>query len=204
MIPAVLQQIEVGQRSFALYIPDPVFIRQAFAEGTLSSPYWSQVWPSAIGLSLFLLQHTELLAGKKVLELGAGLGLPSIVAAAWAAGVLCTDKEPGAIEMVQRSAAFHRLQHLQAMVMDWRAPDEIHADIVLLSDVNYETEHFQQLRQLIDQLTDRGITVILSTPQRLMAKDFITPLLSLCSEQHSFEVQHHAKAVAISVLLLQA
>lgn len=204
MIPSVLQEIMVGETAYDLYVPDPNFIKQAFAEGRLSFPYWSQVWPSAIGLSLFLLQHGELLSGKRVLELGAGLGLPSIVAAKTAVEVLCTDKEKAAVDLVQQSAVMHRLGNLRTAVMDWNNLSNPETDIVLLSDVNYEPQNFQQLRQMIDGLLLQGITIILSTPHRLMAKDFILPLLPSCNLQQTYTVVHQKEEVGVAVLVLQS
>src|SRR5688572_33367426 len=40
----------------------------------------SQVWPSAIALSEFIVSNQQLVHNKNILELGAGLGLPSLVA----------------------------------------------------------------------------------------------------------------------------
>lgn len=44
-------------------------------------PYWARPWPSAVALATALLQRPELVAGKTVAELGAGLGLAGIAAA---------------------------------------------------------------------------------------------------------------------------
>ena len=44
-------------------------------------PYWARPWPSAVALAALLLQRPELVAGKRVAELGAGLGLAGIAAA---------------------------------------------------------------------------------------------------------------------------
>ena len=44
-------------------------------------PYWARPWPSAVALAAALLQRPELVAGKTVAELGAGLGLAGIAAA---------------------------------------------------------------------------------------------------------------------------
>jgi predicted nicotinamide N-methyase len=204
MVPSVLQTVNIGKKNFKLYVPGPHHIKEAFAEGLLSSPYWSQIWPSSIALSLFILQHPELISGKKVLELGAGLGLPSLIAAGNAAEVLCTDKEKEAVAMVQQSATLHKLNNLQAAVLDWK--DALHqdTDIVLLSDVNYEPHSFPALRATIERFLLQGATVILATPQRLMAKDFLTPLMPWCKEQDSYAIPHQQQEVAVTVLVLQS
>ena len=44
-------------------------------------PYWCRVWPSALALAELILQNPELVAGKSVCDVGAGLGLAGIAAA---------------------------------------------------------------------------------------------------------------------------
>ena len=57
----------------------------------------SQVWRGALLLSDLLLAKPELVEGKKVLELAAGTGLTSIVAATLAESVTATDVDRGEI-----------------------------------------------------------------------------------------------------------
>ena len=47
----------------------------------MDDPYWCRVWPSALMLAAALTQHPELVRGRRVLELGCGLGLCGIAAA---------------------------------------------------------------------------------------------------------------------------
>src|SRR5512146_678227 len=58
-------------------------------------PYWAELWPSSIELARFFLRE-ENIRGRTVLELGCGLGLAGIAAAAAGANVLFTDYEPDA------------------------------------------------------------------------------------------------------------
>ena len=44
-------------------------------------PYWCEPWPSAVAMSAELLQRPQLVAGKRVCELGCGLGLAGLAAA---------------------------------------------------------------------------------------------------------------------------
>jgi predicted nicotinamide N-methyase len=53
----------------------------ASGAGVGGDPYWTRVWPSAIALAQQLLQRPQLVAGKKVADLGAGLGVAGIAAA---------------------------------------------------------------------------------------------------------------------------
>jgi 16S rRNA G966 N2-methylase RsmD len=74
------------------------------------------VWPSAISLAQQLLQRPELVAGKKVADLGAGLGVAGIAAAlAGAAEVVLLDREPLALQCALLSGAASRLQSVQGL-----------------------------------------------------------------------------------------
>jgi predicted nicotinamide N-methyase len=46
-----------------------------------ADPYWAILWPSAVSLASILLEEPELVAGARVCDLGAGLGLGGIGAA---------------------------------------------------------------------------------------------------------------------------
>ena len=63
-----------------------------------SDPYWAYVWPSAMALAQELLQRPELVRGRRVLDLGCGVGLAGIAAAvAGAREVVLADREPRAL-----------------------------------------------------------------------------------------------------------
>lgn len=66
-------------------------------------PFWAELWPSALGLARFIWQGPDL-AGQKVLELGAGLGLPGIAAAFKGAAVTQTDLVPASLEWARENA----------------------------------------------------------------------------------------------------
>lgn len=69
-------------------------------------PFWARPWPSGIALASYILENPHLVAGKRILELGAGVGLPSLAAAlCGATEVVVTDREPLAIDCMLLSAA---------------------------------------------------------------------------------------------------
>jgi predicted nicotinamide N-methyase len=81
------------------------------------------------------------LAGVRVLELGCGLGVPSIAAALEGTDVLATDWAPDAIELVAVNAARNGAS-LEARRLDWSAPvplvDSAPWPLVIAADVLYE------------------------------------------------------------------
>lgn len=202
--PLALQKISIQQEQLELFVPEAEAVRNAYMNGDIPFPYWSQIWPAAKALAGFLLQHPFYTDKKKVVELGAGLGLPSLIAARNAAHVLCTDMAPEAIAVIKQSIAHLHLQAVAAEVMDWEhLPTDITADVLLLSDINYEPAAFASLQSVIASFLQKGTSVILSTPQRLMAKDFITPLLVDCTRQDEMKVTHEEKNAMITVIVLE-
>ncbi len=202
--PLELKTFCLHGQSFELFVPEPEAVRKTYLQGGTGFPYWSQVWPAAQGLGAFLLQHRQYIQNKHVAELAAGLGLPSLVAARYARTVRCSDYVAEAVHVVHRSAAHHRLHNFSAERLDWRAlPQTLDVDVLLLSDINYEPEAFALQWELVHRFLQKGTTVILSTPQRLMAREFITPLLLWCRHQTEIVVPHTGKEVPISVLVLQ-
>ncbi|MFL5845229.1 MAG: class I SAM-dependent methyltransferase [Solirubrobacteraceae bacterium] len=116
-------------------------------------PYWADLWPSAILLARTLAGRS--LRGARVLELGCGLGLPSLAAAQAGGRVLATDWAPDALEAVELNAA-HNEVAVETLVSDWRAPGELLArgpfDLVIAADVLYERRNVTPLTELIERL----------------------------------------------------
>ncbi|HEU4471305.1 MAG TPA: methyltransferase domain-containing protein [Flavisolibacter sp.] len=202
-IPLILQQFNFGEESIPLLVPDPAHIKKQFLDGP-SLPYWSQVWPAAIALTGFVLHNPGIFKEKRVLELAAGLGLPSMAAAKYARSVLCSDLEAEAMLAAKRSAEEAGLNNLRCLVLDWNnLPGDLDADIVLLSDVNYDPAAFNTLRHLIEVFLQKGALVILSTPERLVAKDFVAPLLSYCTSREQAAIKHGGTEVGVTLFVLQ-
>ena len=203
--PVALQTITIGEISIELYVPDEMALRQAYHDGKIAFPYWGKLWPSAIALSRFVVNHPHYIQDKKLAELGAGLGLPSLVAARYANSALCSDHNAEAVAIAKRSALHSRLRNFKSMVMDWHhLPEDFDADVLLLSDVNYEPASFEALLQLINKFLQKGAIIIISTPHRLMAKDFIEPVLQNTIQKEDIAVEQHGQVTMITVLILAA
>lgn len=192
------------KESVCLFVPDPLVIRGQYSTASgETTPYWAQVWPAAQGLYRFLTLHSGYISNKTIIELAAGLGLPSLFAARYAASVLCSDYDPEAVNYCRRSAAAAGLNNFEAAILDWNnLPASLHADVVMLSDVNYEPAEFDRLSQVFERLLEMGTTILLSSPQRLMAKPFIAQWLPWCIEQEEFLVSSQGATHAISVFVL--
>lgn len=116
-------------------------------------PYWSVIWRSGVALARELVRAG--LAGRRVVELGCGLGLPSIAAARAGAQVLATDADPAALELVARNADENGVA-VETAVADWANPGDLVErgpfDLALASDVLYERQSVAPLLRLLPRL----------------------------------------------------
>ena len=62
-------------------------------KSTVLSEVGLQVWRGAFLLNDFILNNRPLFSNKKVIELGSGVGLTSILASVYAKRVICTGKK---------------------------------------------------------------------------------------------------------------
>jgi predicted nicotinamide N-methyase len=136
-------------------------------------PYWAELWPSAVALARVVARRP--LTGRRVLELGAGLGLPALAAAAAGGRVLATDWAADAVEMTARNAAHNGLE-LATGVFRWDAdPAPLGAPwpLVLASDVLYERRNVDPLLALLPRVTAAAGEVWLADPGRAFAAGFL-------------------------------
>lgn len=164
--------VTVAGRELSLLVPpdaEELIDEDAFAVDEFL-PYWASLWPSAVSLAEALAERS--LAGARVVELGCGLGVPSIVAALDGAGVVATDWAADAIDLLRTNAARNGAI-LRAVRASWSAPDALVAlgpfDLVLASDVLYEARYVELLLALLPRL---GAEVLLAEPGRPFARPF--------------------------------
>ena len=135
-------------------------------------PYWAELWPSGIALA----EHVAALdlAGARVLELGCGLGLPSLAAALRGADVLATDWAEDAVALLRRNAERNSAA-LRVERVRWDDPApllrEAPWELVLGADLLYEQRNADQLEALLPRL---GGEALLAEPGRPAAKGFFS------------------------------
>ena len=137
-------------------------------------PYWAELWSSAVALAHDVSLRS--LRGKPTLELGCGLGLPSIAAALAGGRVLATDWSPDAVRATAANAERNGVE-LETLECSWAEPDAI-VDrapwpLVLASDVLYERRNVEQLLDLLPRLVDETGLVLLADPGRVPAERFL-------------------------------
>jgi len=135
-------------------------------------PYWAELWPSGIELADLVAKLD--LRGKRVIEVGCGLALPSLAAALAGAEVLATDWAQEAVDLVVVNAEENGLA-LAAAVLDWgsvRVGEIGQFDLVLAADVLYEERNAVPLLQLLEAVVVPGGGVLIADPGRRHAAVF--------------------------------
>jgi predicted nicotinamide N-methyase len=169
----IAEEVELAGRRLTLLRPpnaDELIDEEAFDEDEFL-PYWAELWPSGIALARVV--DSLDLRGQRVLELGAGLGLPSLAAALGGARVLATDWADDAVSLLRSNAERNDVA-LRAERVRWDAPEPILReapwDLVLGADLLYEARNAEQLVDLLPRL---GGEILLAEPGRPFAASFL-------------------------------
>jgi predicted nicotinamide N-methyase len=137
-------------------------------------PYWAELWTSGVALAHDVSLRS--LRGRRTLELGCGLGLPSIAAARAGGRVLASDWSPDALLATAANAARNGVA-VETLVCSWAAPEPLTERapwrLVLASDVLYERRNVDLLLELLPRLTDERSQVLIADPGRPPAADFL-------------------------------
>jgi predicted nicotinamide N-methyase len=203
--PVQLTQISADK---AIYIPDYEQVKHIYAsllklDPTTPFPYWAKVWPSSIALLDVLKAHPHLIQNKHVLEIAAGIGLPSLMMANITKSIQISDYNLNAVELLRKNIKYLELENAEALQLDWNAlPETIHPEVVILSDVNYDPTQFETLTKLIEKFINQGSTIILSTPQRIMASSFVLALSRFIIADYVELVDENSIPKEISILVL--
>jgi len=161
---------------------------QAYIKSSLDSlggaraelPYWTKLWPAAMvlaGLAAGLRPPPGVDPQEPLLELGAGLGLPGLAAAAHGRRVVLTDHHPDALEFARAAVELNRLEQMvEVRFLDWTAPSPglgvYHS--ILGAEILYTRALYPHLAALITELTAPGGTVFISHQERPFVISFFS------------------------------
>lgn len=131
-------------------------------------PYWAELWPSSLLLCAWLLSRRELVAGRRCLDVGCGLGLTAMVGAAVGARVAAMDYEERAVSLARRNALAGGGPLPGCVLADWRHPPFATGcfDVIWGSDILYEARFYAPLAPLFRTLLAPGGVIWLSEPER--------------------------------------
>jgi predicted nicotinamide N-methyase len=148
------------RRALVSWLDEQVFLSED------PKQYGVALWPASIALALEIGQRANEFRGRTVLELGAGVGLPGIAAAAVGARVVQTDRDDDALSLCRRNAERNRLE-VVSRVADWAEwPAGDRYDWIIGSDILYRMSLHDQLRSIFETALPSSGKLLLSDPIR--------------------------------------
>jgi predicted nicotinamide N-methyase len=129
-------------------------------------PFWAAAWPGGQALARYVLDHPETVAGRRVLDLGAGSGLVAVAALlAGAAEVVASDIDPYSHTAIALNAELNGVSGIDVVgdVLGGESPD---VDVVLAGDVCYDREMTGRVLPFLGVAWLGGVAVFLGDPGR--------------------------------------
>jgi predicted nicotinamide N-methyase len=132
-------------------------------------PFWAFPWAGGQALARYVLDHPEIVRGRRVLDAASGSGLVAIAAAkAGAASVTACDVDPNAVAAIEINARANDAAAVTARVLDldFGLDDPSGAQVVLAADVFYQRELAELALRFLRGAARSGAEVLVADPGR--------------------------------------
>lgn len=145
---------------------DPEGVAEKLGISSAAWPIFGVVWPSSIALACFMDEYDT--GTKRILEIGCGIALPSLLLNQKDADITATDHHPEVESFLQRNAALNHGKDIAYERTDWEDnSDQLGSfDLIIGSDLLYEDEHAELLASFIHNHANSNGEVILVDPGR--------------------------------------
>jgi 2-polyprenyl-3-methyl-5-hydroxy-6-metoxy-1,4-benzoquinol methylase len=167
------QTIEIGGTDLHLctlrdnqQFSDPLGVAQSMGISSASWPIFGIVWPSSLVLANHLMNYHT--AGLRILEIGCGIGLSSLMLNQRHDDITATDYHPEVEAFLARNTLLNNNKSIAFERVDW-ANDQSKLglfDLIIGSDLLYEDEHIKLLGYFIQQHANQKCEVIIVDPGR--------------------------------------
>jgi predicted nicotinamide N-methyase len=181
LLDVTVQRFAVGERApqdVYLVLPrDWEQLRHEEGGAGRPVPWWARPWPSGLVLAGALADDPPP-SSARVLELGCGLGAPSVVAARAGAEVLATDGAADAVAFAAHALALNEVTAADVAYVDWAQHGEALVargpfDVLLAADVLYLQANVEIALRLWPRLLAPDGVLRLADPQRAGTRDFL-------------------------------
>lgn len=129
-------------------------------------PFWAFPWAGGTALARYVLDHSDTVAGRRVLDLASGSGLVAIAAArAGAARVRAVDVDPVAVAAIELNASANgvRVLPVNADLLGGAVGD---AEVVLVGDAFYSQAMAERMFAFLRRAVRAGARVLVGDPDR--------------------------------------
>lgn len=198
--PAQLTCETVGALEVPIYVVADLELRldrhRLLNDECYAPPYFALLWSGSRELARVMAGRRLDLEDRSLLEVGCGLGLPALAAAAMGARVTALDREPDAIDFLRASAAAGGVE-LETVVGDLCSLDDRRFDHVVAAELLYEPAGFADLAAALVQRTSPGGTLWIADAARVDTRPFFSELarfgLVPCLDQRSEALEERTR-----------
>ncbi|MGL4240615.1 MAG: class I SAM-dependent methyltransferase [Beijerinckiaceae bacterium] len=132
----------------------------------LPPPFWAFAWAGGQALARYVLDHPEIVRGRRVLDFASGSGLVAIAAAkGGAAEVLAADIDAFALAAIPINGAANAVGSIAVTGEDLIGAD-IGWDVILAGDICYERSTAERVLAWLERLAARGAVTLIGDPGR--------------------------------------
>ena len=164
-------------------------IAQTLGISTANWPIFGVLWPSCFELATHMVNSD--VSNKRILEVGCGIGLTSLLLNHMHADISATDNHPNVLEFLHFNALLNNDRIIPFKRMDWKELNNKLGkfDLIIGSDLLYEASHAKMLSKFIDHHANDRCEVVIVDPKRGQHAKFIKmmSLLGYSQKQHNLD-----------------
>ena len=170
------RDLKVHGRQFNFVVPKEIDTFIDFENIVHGFPLWAKIWQASWVLADYL-AAMPVAAKKQFLELGAGVGLVSIVAASFGHRITMSEYNQDALQFARANALINDCPELPIVDLDWNRPQlPGRFDYIVASEVIYKKEDCRPLMKLLKAGLKPDGEVILAGEMRKSSMDFYKEL----------------------------
>ena len=153
-------------------------------------PLFGVLWPSSFELANYMSKFD--VSNKRILEVGCGIGLASLLLNHLHADITATDIHPCAQEFLRDNTALNNGRTIPFERMDWNAANNKLGkfDLIIGSDLLYEANHAKLLSSFIDNHANKTCEVIIIDPSRGLQGEFIKMMILMGYSHKQCDLGH--------------
>ena len=158
---------------------DPDNIAKELGISSALWPLFGQIWPSGIILANLMSSYD--IEDKRILEVGCGIGLSSLVLNSRMANITSTDYHPSVGKFLNFNTKLNEDRDIPYIRTDWSDENDDlgEFDLIIGSDLLYEPNHIEVLSNFINQHSKETCEVIIIDPNRGYKNKFTKKMNSL-------------------------
>ncbi len=144
--------------------------------GMSTLPFWAKIWDASFILAHFL-GRQPVAPGRRILEIGAGMGVVGLHAAMCGHEMVITDINEDALLFARANAALNQCVGAEVRVLDWASPEPLEAyDMIIGSEVVYERKTYPMLVRFLRRALSPDGVIFLAIHDALKVSTFFEQL----------------------------